>query len=294
MDKKLPGILLEKYKIIGTVVFSVLFSVVYLNVSAPFSPTSWFVINSSIGSALTLGFCFSVIIILSLSRYLMYRFRLKYGVSLPKYVLWCAVELVIVALLYTFITCSIFPAIDTEVFKLTKIPPAESFGIVFGRALLYGLVCLGVPNLISGMYHVIADKNRTIQILAQQNVMTDDSTTDKGDTIFTMYDMKGALKLSVKSSNLYYVESDDNYIKAWYSDINGEMKMYMIRCRLKTIEDNFRGTSLIRCHRQYIVNSENVRMLKKEPDGYFLHLDNDNIPPIPVSKTYLQSIISLF
>lgn len=294
MDKKLPGILLEKYKIIGTVVFSVLFSVVYLNMSSPFSPTSWFVINKSIGSAITLGFCLSVIVILSLSRYLIYRYRLKYGVSILIYVIWCLVELILISLLYAFITCSLFPSIDPEVFTLTKIPPLESFEIVFGRALLYGLVCLGVPNLISGMYHVIADKNRTIQILAQQNVMTDESTTDKGDTIFTMYDMKGALKLSVKSSSLYYVESDDNYIKAWYSDSKGDMKMYMIRCRLKTIEDNFRDTSLIRCHRQYIVNSENVRILKKEPDGYFLHLDNDSIPPIPVSKTYLPSIISLF
>lgn len=294
MSRILPGIILEKYKIIGTVVFTVLFSVVYLNFSAPFSPTSWFVINRSVGSALTLGFCLAVITLLSVSRYLIYRYRLKYGVSMLLYIFWCIVELVIVALLYTSITCNVFPSIDTEVFTLTKVPPQENFGIVYGRALLYGIICLGVPNLISGMYHVIADKNRTIQILAQNNVMTDSSSTDKGETIFTMYDMRGALKLSVKSSNLYYVESDDNYIKAWYSDSKGEMKMYMIRCRLKTIEDNFKGTSLIRCHRQYIVNSENVRMLKKEPDGYFLHLDNDSIPPIPVSKTYLSTIISLF
>jgi hypothetical protein len=35
-------------------------------------------------------------------------------------------------------------------------------------------------------------------------------------------------------------------------------------------------------------------MLRKESDGYFLDLANESIPPIPITKTYTDAILSLF
>ena len=109
-----------------------------------------------------------------------------------------------------------------------------------------------------------------------------------------MFDNSGALKLSLNPENLYYIESDDNYIKVWYTDSKGELKQYMLRCRLKTVEESFRGSSLVRCHRKYIVNLDKVSMLRKESEGYVLDLGNENIPPLPVTKTYTDSILSYF
>ena len=68
----------------------------------------------------------------------------------------------------------------------------------------------------------------------------------------------------------------------------------MLRCRLKTVEESFRGSSLVRCHRKYIVNMQKVRILRKEKDGYELDLGNDAIKPIPISKTYSENVLSLF
>ena len=171
-----------------------------------------------------------------------------------------------------------------------RIPP----WLVFGRGLLAALVCLVVPNVISDMYFVIAEKNRTIKLLEQSCVVTDNSFTGVGESMFTLFDVKGDLKLSVRSSNLFYIESDDNYIKVWYTDNSDHLKHYVIRCRLKTIEDSFRETSLIRCHRQYIVNSLNVKMLRKDPDGYNIYMSCDEVPPIPVTKTYKPQILAFF
>ena len=39
---KLPEYLLGKYQLIGTVTFSVLFALVFLNIYIPFSDTAWF------------------------------------------------------------------------------------------------------------------------------------------------------------------------------------------------------------------------------------------------------------
>ena len=70
--------------------------------------------------------------------------------------------------------------------------------------------------------------------------------------------------------------------------------MYMLRCRLKTVEDSFRDSALMRCHRKYIVNSDKVKVLRKESEGYFLDLDNMDIPPIMVTKTYMENVLSRF
>ena len=94
--------------------------------------------------------------------------------------------------------------------------------------------------------------------------------------------------------SLYYIESDDNYIKVWYTDNKGEMKQYMLRCRLKTVEESFKGSGLVRCNRKYIVNIHKVATLRKESDGYVLDLSNEAIPPLPVTKTYTDTVLSYF
>ena len=68
----------------------------------------------------------------------------------------------------------------------------------------------------------------------------------------------------------------------------------MLRCRLKTVEESFRESDLIRCHRKYIVNMSKVRVLSKEKSGYFLELDSDLIDLIPISKTYEEAVLTRF
>ena len=90
------------------------------------------------------------------------------------------------------------------------------------------------------------------------------------------------------------MEADDNYIKVWYDDGRGALKMYLLRCRLKTVEESFRDTPLVRCNRKYIVNMDRVKVLRKESDGYFLDLDNDGIAPISVTRTYTENVLKHF
>ena len=69
---KLPEYLLGKYQLIGTVTFSVLFALVFLNIYIPFSDTAWFGLGDSVMFLLTLAFAFAVILFLVASRMLMY------------------------------------------------------------------------------------------------------------------------------------------------------------------------------------------------------------------------------
>ncbi len=280
---KIPGYLLGKYQLIGTVTFSVLFAVVFLNIYIPFSDTAWFGLGDSVMFLLTLVFTGTAILTLIMSRLLMYRSKRLFEMTYAGYTLWCILEIVFICGFYTWLTVDITAPVDESVWK------------IFGRSLLYGTIALGVPYLISGMYFAIIDKNNTIRLMNYENVVTDEPVRpDTQMQKITLFDNSGALKLSLSPENLYYIESDDNYIKVWYTDSKGELKQYMLRCRLKTVEESFKGSGLVRCNRKYIVNIHKVNTLRKESEGYFLDLANESIPPLPVTKTYTDTVLSYF
>jgi hypothetical protein len=283
---KLPRYLLGKYQLIGTVTFSVLFAIVFLNIYIPFSQTAWFGLGNSVTFIITLIFIAVAILTLIVSRMLMYQTSKHHEIRYITYIAWCLAEILIISGLYTWITVNLPSYVEETTF------------ITYSRSAVYCSIALGIPFLISGMYFAIIDKNNTIRLMNFSNVVTEDSETlnESKENMhkITLFDNSGTLKLSISPDNLYYIESDDNYIKVWYTDSKGNLKQYMLRCRLKTVEESFKGSGLIRCNRKYIVNIKKVSMLRKESEGYVLDLDNESIPTIPVTKTYTDSILSYF
>lgn len=283
MNKKLPKYLLGKYQLLGTVTFSVLFAIVFLNLYIPFSDTAWFGLGNSVNFLATAGFMFISMLILIVSRVIMYKTQDMFDMTYLWYVIWCLGEVVVICMLYTFVTVDVTGPSDRDYLN------------IFLKSLLYGSIALIIPYIISGMFIAIVEKNRTIRLMRYQSRTADQSReSSRGSAQLTFFDNGGVLKFSVNSSDLYYIESDDNYINVWYSDKKGALKMYMLRCRLKTVEDSFRDSALMRCHRKYIVNLLRARVFRKEKDGYFIDLDSDSIGPIPVSKTYYENIMKYF
>ena len=220
--------------------------------------------------------------VLVASRMIMYKSKKMFEMTYVEYVLWCVGELILICGLYTWITTDV-AAPNTEV-------PLR----VFARALNNGVIALGFPYLIAGMYFAIIDKNNTIRLMNYENVVTDEPSRSETKQKITLFDNNGALKMSVSPESLYYIESDDNYIKVWYTDNRGTLQPYILRCRLKTVEESFKGSGLVRCNRKYIVNLNKVVTLRKENDGFILILDNTEIAPIPVTKTYTDAILNHF
>ena len=282
---KLPSYLLGKYQLIGTVTFAVLFAVVFLNIYIPFSDTAWFVLGGGDSHTFffTLTFVITSIMALIISRMTLYRWGKRSTMTYLSYIIWCIMEITAVGGIYTWITVLNIP-LHGEV-------PLD----VFLRSLLYGTISLGIPYLIAGMYFAIIDKNNTIRLMNYENVVTDEAPRENTSMQkITLFDNSGSLKLSLSLENLYYIESDDNYIKVWYTDSKSELKQYMLRCRLKTVEESFKGSGLVRCNRKYIVNIKKVSTLRKESDGYVLDLANETIPALPVTKTYTDIVLSYF
>ena len=256
---------------------------VFLLVSIPFSNNAWFRLGNSTFFGFTAIFAFLSLAILIISRVVMYKTRNHLPMTYWGYAAWCIAEILLITTLYT-------------VFTVTIAQPEDQSGIIiFLHALVYAFVCLGVPFLIAGMFFTIIDQNRTIRLMNMHDVVTEETPAEgAADQKFTLFDNNGVLKLSVSSANLYYVESDDNYIKVWYSDNKGDLQTYMLRCRLKTVEESFAGSDLLRCHRKFIVNMGKVKVLQKVGATYEITLDNEAIAPIPVTKTYIEAVLERF
>lgn len=79
------------------------------------------------------------------------------------------------------------------------------------------------------------------------------------------------------------MESADNYVFIWYLN-KGIVTRFMLRNTLKNIEKHFINTTVLRCHRSYMVNFEQVKVIRRGKDGIYLELGVDKVPDIPISK----------
>ena len=96
-------------------------------------------------------------------------------------------------------------------------------------------------------------------------------------------------KLALASGELILVKSSENYVEIQYM-AGGSGAKKLLRTTFKSIEDQLRPFSqMIRCHRSYIVNMDQVIKLHREYGRIYLKM-NGIEEDIPVSRQYLLGI----
>ena len=265
------------------IIISTLFALVFLTAYVPFSETAWFQVGRSNYFFITVAFVGSGTIFLSLSRVFMnWLARRIRHFAFWAYLLWLFLEIMIIAVCHTLI--SYFQIQSTD----------HSFGYLYAKSVLITFIALGVPYTITVLAILLKDAQRRVTLTRSDLVASDDEVMPQHTEIINLMDNNGTLKLSVKIDNLYYIKAEDNYINVFYQR-GGAIANYMIRCKMKTIEDNCSGSSsLMRCHRSYIVNIKKVSVLHNEADGFVLDFEREGLESIPVSKTYSQQVLEAF
>ena len=175
MNKKLPGYLLEKNRLVGTVTFSVLFALIFLNLYIPFSDTAWFGLGNSQTFLFTAGFAFISILIMVISRTVMYHTSRLWEFTYLGYVLWCIMEVLLICAFYTFVTVDVVRS------------GGGGWIQVFSRALLYGSISLIIPYILTGMYFTIMEKNKTIRLMNSPDVVSDEQVSSKAEGKITLF-----------------------------------------------------------------------------------------------------------
>jgi hypothetical protein len=275
LQKSIPHYLVEKRNIVRLILFTSLFALVFINIYSPFGADRWFNLTEFqffTYSSLTI---LAGVLVVVLSRIIMYRVCRKVSISLWQYLFWIIAEVLCMALFYALFEKFILKDIR-ELTDLVRISSRHT-----------ALVLL-LPYSVLWLYFSWRDKQEQIENLA--GIQSFSSNTRD---MIPFYDDKGVLKFSIKKENLLYLEAAENYVNICYLN-KGKVSKYLLRETLKKAEDNFTGTEIIRCHRSYIVNFEKVKVIRKDKDGLALELDNPSVIDIPVSKTYVNSVMQTF
>ena len=143
-----------------------------------------------------------------------------------------------------------------------------------------------IPYIICVLHATVRHQRQLLDRLGMNVV--NDKAENYDPKLIHLVDSTGRLKMSINVDSLYYVESQDNYVKIYY-DSDGKLCNYMLRSTTKAIENKF-GDWLVRCHRGYLVNKNKIRIFRNDRDGMYICLMHDGIRQIPVSKSYALSI----
>ena len=274
-QKPIPPYLNEKQNIIRLILFTSLFALVFINAYSPFGADRWYNLTRFeffTYSSLTILLGVLVVVI---SRILMYHVCKRHTINIWQYLLWIFAEIFSMALAY-------------GLFEKLFLKDARMFTELVKNSSRNTALVLLLPYSVLWLYFSWRDKKEQIERLADYP-----SSLENSRDMIPFYDDKGILRFSIKKENLLYLESAENYVNICYLN-KGKVSKYLLRDTLKKIEENFSGTEIVRCHRSYMVNFDKVKIIRKDKDGLTLELDIPSGMDIPVSKTYVDSVMKTF
>ena len=295
---EIPKFLVSRRYISAVIAFIVVFSVGFMLIYQPFSLAVWFGSGDMLRFSFTILFYILAIAILVCSRALMYAIQDRLSLTAATYVWWMMGENLLISLLYTLITVWVFPVEDISLPEIAT------------RALMCVTLILAIPNGLVSFYAAYRTKCEELEATQYQlqrlgedyrillnrkehelrTAETRPQVAAATPKMIHLYDNSGSLRLTIDIDALYYMESEDNYIKVYYKH-NDKIASYMLRCRTRTVEQSLEGTSMVRCHRSYMVNVSKINHIKKGGKSRYIVLSNTDIKPIPVSKSYFKNLI---
>lgn len=276
MNQKIPAYLYDKGNIVRLILYTALFALVFINIYQPFDCTDWFPVSRF------MFFVFSSLVILTgvlvvvVSRVIMYFHARTQNLFVWQYLLWVIAEIIAMALFYT-------------VFERVVLHDTRDFAEMMRESALNTGLVLALPYTTIWLFFAWKDNAKQLERMSREEGQV--APPNKG--MINFMDEKNELKLSVQADQVLWLEAADNYVKIHYLN-KGKIATFMIRNTLKIMEDRLSKTALARCNRSIMVNFDKVKVLRRDKDGLFLGLDQDNVPDIPVSKSYSDRIMLRF
>ena len=278
--QKVPKYLLEKRSQIIMVLFVSIFAVAFINIFQPFGSDAW-IDNNKITT--TTYFLWSTLlvsigmIVVAISRVIMYNFSRKpsHNITILKYIGWVFIELLLLSGAFTLLALIVKGNLN-----LTTDDPME----IYVNAIKNTIYILFIPYIICILFFSYQNNKIKLRELMGENLGF------KSSNLISIRDSRGILQLSVAKENLLYIESADNYICIWYQ--KGEvLKKKLLRITMKEISEQLADTSIVRCHRSYLINLDLVKVMRREKENMFLELGVPNVKEIPISKTYGEAVL---
>lgn len=282
--------------------FTTIFALLFINIYTPFNSYTWAPMNDTlyfVSSTIVVG---GGMVLVILSRVFMNLFARKRGIYYWLYIAWILCEIGLMAIGFTI--CAVAMRMQSDFM--------DALGLSFkNTALIY---C--IPYIISIIYLSWRENLRRLQAMERAPIGTTDAQTTiphnaqhaepeatpevthttlphAQPAMLHFYDERGELRLSVDSESLIYIEAADNYTCLHYLN-KGALRKTMIRNSLKRIGEQLSESNVRRCHRSYMVNLDQVKIIRRGKEGVYLEMGIEGVPDIPISKTYSNDILQWF
>ncbi len=274
-SQHIPKYLLTKRSLTIMVTSAAAFAFLFIIIYKPFNVEHWAEVSRFVFVACVLGIVLLGMSIAAISRIIMCYYAKKHSISYLQYIAWVFVELVLMSVAFT--VCSTLTGVQLDI--------AEAFE----KSLLNTSLILLIPYIITITAFTLQDRNERLRQIEDDYDKAMQQRADiKG--LISFYDERGELQLSVTKENLLYIESADNYINVWYMKGNLPKKL-ILRNTLKRTAELLSETNVMRCHRGFMVNMEQVKVLRREKESFYLELGIEGVKDIPVSKTYGDAVM---
>jgi DNA-binding LytR/AlgR family response regulator len=271
--QSVPDYLTSRKNTIIQIFFTAVFAFVFIVTYRPFGYDKWY---GNIGDMKLLAGT-AVVVILGMvliifTRIGMFFMSKTHEITLAVYIWMITAEIFLLGGFYTAL----------EVFILHD--ERSPFHLLLNAVQNTSLILL-IPYTLSILFFAWKDIKRKLDQVVQQ-------FRDPSEIFIPIKDEKGVLRLTLKSVNILYLESNDNYVNVHFLD-NEKAKTYLVRNSLKQLEKSLKEYPIYRCHRSYSVNIKNIKMIRKAKKGYELVINSPKEECLPVSKSYEKKILNL-
>ncbi len=262
---------------VTSVLFIAVFSILFMLIYTPFSMAAWFDVTDERPMFVTIAFYIVAVATMIISKVAMRWAQRKISVTTPIYLSWLLAEVFVITWIYIGFTRVILPeTLCTPQFTL--------------RVFSCVVAILAIPYTIVALYAAYRSQREENEMMRYHENMLGNNTTSSN--LINLTDENGVVKLTIDIDSLYYMESQDNYVKICYEN-DGALHSYMLRSRTKSVETALANTPMLRCHRSYIVNTSKINLVRNEKSNPVVVLKHPDIKPIPVSKSYYDRLIAL-
>lgn len=244
------------------IVIVFVFSIFFLNVFQPFNISRWFSDSAVIQFLRLSSYGAVVAVVFLFTQFPLRHWLKKQTFEVKHYIAWICLEIILISLVYIFLYGN----------------PVGNFMNDLVFSVKYTLLGICLPYSFAVL--IIYYKNQKAEIENFRKTINQPAS----QKLIGFKDEYGKPKFSVHSFDILFIESTDNYVSVHFLQ-NNKPRRELLRNSLKKMEELLHDSSVIRCHRSFMINTQHIDFLQNQGKKQFARIRNFD-QSIPVSEKY--------
>lgn len=154
--------------------------------------------------------------------------------------------------------------------------------------MVYSTFLIGIfPTIFAGL-NIQLRAAKANQVNAER-IQSQLKTTILATQPLQLFAQNQKQSLELNLEQLYFIESMQNYVAIHYQE-GDRFKKMMLRNTIANLQEQVEKTTIIRCHRSYLVNTKLITQVQGNAQGLKLQLKGMESTQVPVSRKYIPTL----